>query len=305
MARHNVVKSEHHTRRIRQLRGTRVGLGGIDLAIPGLPLSVRASALLHGSNEDFVINAYLALQRQWPDKGGFHHYLFLLGQPQASRAAVLREIAASDNARRCGIQFVDDLAAEHQFRPEDHDRARLTELSLALRIGRLVADLEQLRSSVGQLAPERLADAIEAIVQAQQAHQALLESRLNSLVAPAPGTGAGAEPGPGALDDDTPRWQHLARRQLAIEDELGGLKQAVRSIDAELLTLKAALADLHAYATQDLKRQVADYVNALASVQRLPQPAPRANRTLRRIPRAAAAVAAGEVFEVPLVADHA
>lgn len=280
-----------------------MGQGGVDLAIPGLPPSIRASMLLHGSNEDFVINAYLALQRQWPDEGGFQHYLFLLGQRQSSRADVLREIAASDNARRCGVEFVDDLAPDHQFRPEDHDRTRLTELSLALRVGRLVADLEQFKGAIGQLVPERLTQAVEAVVREQRAHQCLLESRLNALQdrPMAGGDGAGTSVDTG----DLPRWQHLAQRQLTVEHGLGELQQAVGSIRADVAELKSAFAQLHAYATQDLKRQVADYVNAMATIQP-PIPttrSPRAVRPLRRL--APAAVTAGDMLVTPVLADHA
>jgi hypothetical protein len=197
--------------------------GCMGLAVPGLPVSIRASALLNGSDEDFVINAYLALQRQWPDIGGYDHYLFLLRQPGASRAAVLREIATSDNGRRCGVQFIDDLPPDHEFRPEDHDRARLAELSLALRVGRMAADMEQLKASLAQLTPQGLAVAVEAIVQAQQAHLALLESRIEEV--------------------------------RALAAELHGLKATFESLQAE------------APASYQFKRQVADYVNALVSVQ--------------------------------------
>ena len=134
----------------------------MSFAIPELPRSVRASTLLNGSNADFVINAYLALQRQWPDAGGYSHYVFVLSQPGGSRAKVLREIASSENARRCGVDFVDDLPSDHVFHPEDHDRSQLTDLSLRLRLGRTVADLEQLRRSVGNLAADKLAAAVEA-----------------------------------------------------------------------------------------------------------------------------------------------
>lgn len=263
------------------------------LAIPDMPQSIRASALLHGSNADFVINAYLALQRQWPDAGGYHHYLFLLGQPQCSRALVLREIAASDNARRCGVEFIDDLPQQHEFKPEDHDRSRLAELSLALRLGRTVADLEQLKSSVARLATETLGDAVQALIHAQQAHQAVLESRVNTLAMTRPGHTAAAAPQDATTTDDSPRWQQLARRQIAIEGDLGELKQSVQAIHAELAELRAGFCHLHTYATQELKRQVADYVNALSQAQQAPVPA-RPPAPGRR-PVLAAAITAGDI----------
>ncbi|MFZ5548851.1 MAG: hypothetical protein ACOZJX_09170 [Pseudomonadota bacterium] len=272
------------------------------LAIPELPQSIRASALMHGSNADFVINAYLALQRQWPDAGGYHHYLFLLGQPQCSRASVLREIAASDNARRCGVEFIDDLPPHHQFRPEDHDRSRLAELSLALRVGRTVADLEQLKSAVGRLTGDRLAEAVQAIVLAQQAHQSLLESRLDSLADAQRAAPAASAKEAGCEGAETRRWQQLAGRQIMIESELGEVKQSLQAIAAELAELRAGFCHLHAYATQDLKRQVADYVNALSSVQQAPSPS-KAPASGRR-PVLAPAITAGDIHVTHARADR-
>lgn len=274
------------------------------LAIPELPQSIRASALMHGSNADFVINAYLALQRQWPDAGGYHHYLFLLSQPQCSRASVLREIAASDNARRCGVEFIDDLPQQHEFRPEDHDRSRLAELSLALRLGRTVADLEQLKSSVARLATETLGDAVQALIHAQQAHQAVLESRVNTLAMTRPGSTDDATSTNATIPDDTPRWQQLASRQIAIEGDLGELKQAVHAIRTELAELRAGFCHLHTYATQELKRQVADYVNALSQAQQAPVPAPARPALAGRRPVLAAAITAGDIHVTHARADR-
>jgi len=252
----------------------------MSLAFPEPPRSVRASTLLNGSNADFVTNAYLALQRQWPDVGGYAHYLFVLGQPGASRAAVLREIAASDNARRCEIEFIDDLPPDHEFRPEDNDRARLTELSLSLRLGRTVADLEQLRRSVCNLTTEKLTGAVEAIVQAQQAHHARLESRLNSVEAGARPIQAPSHQAPPhrtppqheALQEDGAAWRHLAQRQIVVEGELQATRQLAQSLGAELAELRGAFAELHSYATVELRRQVAEYVNALVQAQALHAP---------------------------------
>lgn len=241
------------------------------LAFPELPKSVCASALLHGSDADFVTNAYLALQRQWPDRGGFEHYMYVLAQPGSRRADVLREIAASDNARRCGVQFIDDLPAEHEFRPEHHDSRRLAEMSLALRLSRTVADVAELRRSLSRLTADDLARAVEAIAQAQQTHHAVLESRISTLDAAlaaakheAP---AGGAPDAAAAADGAP-WRHLAAQQMQLQAQLQQTQQAVGALGAELAELKHAFGHLHHYATVDLKRQVADYVNALAAAQR-------------------------------------
>jgi hypothetical protein len=219
------------------------------LSIPFLPAEIRASSLLHGSNADFVTNAYLALQRQWPDDGGLAHYLYALGEMGARRADVLREIASSSNARQCGVSFIDDLPPEHEFRPEDHDRHRLLETSLTLRLARTVADVEQLRQALSRLTADELGTAVEALIQAQSAHQALLESRLNALVAPA-----------------------------------GDSATEMAALRAEVQALRAEVGRLHAYATVDLKREVADYVNALNTASEANQMAPQV-QPLREVTR--------------------
>lgn len=210
------------------------------LSIPFLPAQIRASSLLHGSNADFVTNAYLALQRQWPDDGGLAHYLYALGEMGARRADVLREIASSSNARQCGVNFIDDLPPEHEFRPEDHDGHRLLETSLTLRLARTAADVEQLRQAVSRLTADELATAVEALIQAQSAHQALLESRLNALTGPA-----------------------------------GDGEATIAALRAEVDELRAEVRRLHAYATVDLKREVADYVNALSTASEANRMAPQ------------------------------
>lgn len=220
----------------------------MSLAIPELPRSVRASSLLNGSNADFIINAYLALQHQWPDTGGFGHYFYLLGQRQVQRAQVLREIATSDNARRCGVRFIDDLPLEHEFHPEHHDHIRLAEVSLSLRVGRAVADIDQLRQSISRLATDELNTGVESIIHAQQGHQALLESRLNTMEAVVQSLRGAAS--------------HSA------DATIDSLAQAVQSLAHDIAHLKDAFAHLHHYTTVELKRQVADYVNAVVDVSR-------------------------------------
>lgn len=247
------------------------------LAFPELPKSICASALLHGSDADFVTNAYLALQRQWPDRGGFEHYMYVLAQPGSRRADVLREIAGSDNARRCGVQFVDDLPAEHEFRPEHHDSRRLAEMSLALRLSRTVADVAELRRSLSRLTADELAQAVQVIVEAQQAQQALLESRLNTLAAGSPQAPAAAEAGHATAAGEWD-WRHLAQQQLQLQTQAQETQHAVQALAADIAELKHAFGQLHQYATVELKRQVADYVNALSTAQRshaAPAPSPR------------------------------
>ena len=248
------------------------------LSIPFLPSRIRASALLHGSNADFVTNAYLALQRQWPDDGGFAHYVHALGELGAKRADILREIANSSNAKQCGVSFIDDLPAEYEFRPEDHDSNRLLETSLTLRLARTAADVEQLRLAISRLTAGELAGAVEGLVQAQLMHQAVLESRLNTLAADQRGESRAQVEGPavGAVSNvvpslEGPRQHLVVVPPPAAANEVHESPSTVRALQAEVAELRAEVQRLHSYATVELKREVADYVNALSSATQKPE----------------------------------
>lgn len=230
------------------------------LAIPFLPEKVHASALMHGNHSDFVINAYLALQRQWPDEGGFAHYVYTL-ELGARRADVLREIAHSSNGQQCGVHFVDDLPPDHEFNPDAHDAHQLLETTVALRLARSAADVEQMRQAVARLTAGELAQAVQGLVQAQQAHQALLESRLNELaaelatvrseIAPQPdqplsqtqaladAVSPNAAPGLGFVR------RYLALRQTALEQQSEDDRSALSELRAEVSDLRAMVQALH------------------------------------------------------------
>jgi hypothetical protein len=261
------------------------------LSIPFLPTRIRASALLHGSNADFVTNAYLALQRQWPDDGGFAHYVHALGELGAKRADILREIANSSNAKQCGVSFIDDLPPEYEFRPEDHDSNRLLETSLTLRLARTAADVEQLRLAVSRLTAGELSSAVEGLVQAQLMHQAVLESRLNALVGGQPGESSVQAEGPEVEavatvvpGPDSAR-QHLVVVQPAAPSRAHESPSTVRALQAEVAELRAEVQRLHSYATVELKREVADYVNALSSATQKPQHAASQASSTRDVAR--------------------
>lgn len=192
------------------------------LSIPLLPGSIRASSLLHGSDADFVTNAYLALQHQWPDDGGFAHYVYSLGQG-ARRVDILREIAQSPNARQCGVHFIDDLPPGYEYQPQDQDGHALLETSLTLRVARTAADVEHVRLAMSRLTADELATAVEGLVQAQLLHQAVLESQ---------------------------------SRETSV---------SVSALQAEVTELRLEVQRLRAYTHVELKRQVADYVNALST----------------------------------------
>jgi hypothetical protein len=256
-------------------------------AIPEVPPSVRASELIFGSDGDFVVNAYLALQRQWPDHGGFAHYKFLLHRQPGSRAAVLREIAASAMAKHRGSTFVDDLPPDHIYKPEQHNAQRFQEISTALRVGQTILDVDSLTQTLSKLTLDGLSSAVGAIVESQQLNQAALESQINALSTSVGALEAQVSETP--TEDsaaNAPRWlqhewQRLAQRQAQQEQELKSTQQALQALRAEVAEVSEAVKALRHYTSVELKRQVADYVTAFSSATMAPpavtqMPAPAA-----------------------------
>jgi hypothetical protein len=63
---------------------------------------IRAGELLHGTDEDVVVNLYLGVLGRWPDEPGFAHHLgFIAGRPER-RAEALAHMMASEEAQLRG-----------------------------------------------------------------------------------------------------------------------------------------------------------------------------------------------------------
>lgn len=201
--------------------------------LPNLPRSHRLSDLLGGDNHGFLVNAYLALQRQWPDRGGYDHYLYVLSTGQMQRPDVLREIASSPVARRQGTELIDDLESVEP-QPDSSDRRylqqcvnlRLPYLAQAVNALRDSKHAEQLKAEVARLLQR---------VEEQDRQIAAMRRELRNLSARLAATGVA-----------TPTTASV-QSNLATEVE----------------QLKATVGPLHHFATVDLKRMLADYVNAL------------------------------------------
>ncbi len=245
--------------------------------LPGLPSHVRASDLIHGNDADFVINAYIALQHHWPDSGGYAHYLYYLGQRPGERLQVLIEIAASKVARRLGTKLIPDLPEDFVFGPDKNDPARLREAMLSLRLTQAVLDAQAMRQIASTLTVDALSVALETVVQSQQADLAVIESRTNDLAATVRAleqqlrqgaTGAQREPATEAGEHSAgAELQRLARRVDTLEQRQA-TRQEVDALRVDVSSLKSALAELHRYATVDVKREVAEFFNVLSSAAR-------------------------------------
>lgn len=207
--------------------------------LPSLPRSYKVSELLCGDNAGFIINAYLALQRQWPDQGGYQHYLYVLSTYPDRRADVLHEIAASPVARRCGSELINDQdsADVAEIDPE----LQYLRQCVNLRIPHLARALDSRNGH----APE--ADSVQADV-------ARLQQR---------------------IEEQGKEIASLRRELRNMAARLGGAAgvpavngasmeaAAPAALVAEVEQLKATVGPLHHFATVELKRLIADYTNAL------------------------------------------
>lgn len=60
---------------------------------------ITAGEMLHGSDEDVVVNLYLSVLGRWPDEAGYEHHLaFIAGRPERRREA-LERIRGSEEGR--------------------------------------------------------------------------------------------------------------------------------------------------------------------------------------------------------------
>jgi hypothetical protein len=66
---------------------------------------ITAADLLVGSDEDFVINLYLACLGRWPDPEGYEHLMAKLAGSAAARAQAITDLTASPEALTRGRQI--------------------------------------------------------------------------------------------------------------------------------------------------------------------------------------------------------
>lgn len=88
---------------------------------------ISLGELLHGTDEDFLVNLYLAVLGRWPDEMGLaHHRGIIAGQPER-RAGLVRAFLDSEEGRQQGRSVTPDagpvpaeqaLAAQLRLRTE-------------------------------------------------------------------------------------------------------------------------------------------------------------------------------------------
>lgn len=64
---------------------------------------ISVGELLHGSDEDFLVNLYLATLGRWPDAAGLaHHRAIITGHPER-RPDLIQLFRESEEGRQCGL----------------------------------------------------------------------------------------------------------------------------------------------------------------------------------------------------------
>lgn len=144
---------------------------------------ITAGELLHGSDADFVVNAYLAALGRWPDEAGFEHHLALIAGQPGRRLEALRRIHGSEEGRLKALPLSLDPT------PVPHERALSAQLRL--RTDALRAEMAALReaAATGSVAP-----ALASEVSALGADLAALRSEMRERLAALEGLIAGRIP---------------------------------------------------------------------------------------------------------------
>jgi hypothetical protein len=69
---------------------------------------ISVGELLHGADEDFLVNLYLATLGRWPDDAGLaHHHSIIAGRPEM-RPELIRLFQESEEGRQRGLQVAPD-----------------------------------------------------------------------------------------------------------------------------------------------------------------------------------------------------
>lgn len=147
---------------------------------------IALGELVHGTDEDFLVNLYLAALGRWPDEAGFAHHLGLIaGRPQL-RAELVQGFLNSEEARQRppGIR----MDAPGPVPPEQALAAQLrlrTEiLRAAIAAPREAAAAAEQSALAGEIMA--LGAALEGLRAELTERIAALEARLAGTVQPAP-----------------------------------------------------------------------------------------------------------------------
>lgn len=136
---------------------------------------ITLGELLHGTDEDFVVNLYLATLGRWPDEAGFTHHLGLIADDPAARAGLVRAVLNSEEAR----QRRPTILPDHE--PVTTEQALTAQLRLRTHV--LQAAVNELRNPPPATQPSALTGEIIALGAALDALRTELTERITALEA--------------------------------------------------------------------------------------------------------------------------
>ena len=110
---------------------------------------ITMGELLHGTDEDFLTNLYLAALGRWPDEAGFADHLRMIAGRPENRAVVLRVFLDSEEGRQKGRPVQTDAS------PVSAEQALSAQLRLRTTV--LRAEMAGLREAKAPLAPDSAA----------------------------------------------------------------------------------------------------------------------------------------------------
>ena len=141
-------------------------------------MAITAAELLVGSDEDFVINLYLAILGRWPDPDGFTHLIAKVsGRPEARIQAIV-DLAGSPEAAMRG----NPIAVPDPLLPAEPLPA------LTAQFGLRTAHLHKLISSPP---PTRAAEDLTPLLRETRAEIAALRREMRERIAEAAERAAG------------------------------------------------------------------------------------------------------------------
>ena len=175
--------------------------------------SISASNLLIGTDEDFVINLYLAVLRRWPDPEGFAYFTARVAGDGEARRGVMLELAASPEA----MQQTHRLEVPDPLLPGDPMSALQAQLALRSEY------LHRLASAPPPPAPAAPLEAVAPLLREMRAELESLRREMRERVAEM----APAIPAPSPATPDLADWVHdmLAMSEARMELRMRALEK--------------------------------------------------------------------------------
>lgn len=142
---------------------------------------ISLGELLHGTDEDFLVNLYLAALGRWPDEMGLAHHLDIIAGDPGRRAELVQVFLHSEEGRQQGRTITPELHAPDGGRiPVEQALAA----QLRLRTAALRTAIAALREAPGAAAPNSsLAGEIMALGAALASLRTELTERIAGLEA--------------------------------------------------------------------------------------------------------------------------